>query len=413
MTNSNNPYRQGNVVIIGAGFSLGAGQPLTRQILREAAEQEENVLPQIVQAVDLYLRDKEVIDRPLVEYDIEDLITLVRKQGSAFRPPIFPETISLGPGEPSFEERRRPLADYPLAFAHRTLLLIYWALVSDLYEPHPVLGPQAEESWDADLPEYYREFCQALPPQTTLITTNYDDILERSLLAARRSWSYGAEVFIPKFTEGFDYLPGTASLYIYDPFVYRNQPLSDPGRSGSQGDLIWARHDWKPPANPADADIRVCRLHGSFRWLQCRNCSRTYSLDWYAAHPVGDFLGCCLPPDADMTFTCWDRECEWFPITVAVIPGLEKKFSKSSAVLDGHWEAAHAAASDCGSLVIIGSALRDSDQELLSIVVAAAATAKNRAVVNPSESALHRAEAICNCSFDWCRDLGEFLSREL
>ena len=70
------PVAGTTLVVAGAGFSVGAGQPLTRDILKIAATREEQpFLASMVSAVDKLLRHKRfVIDKPLVEFDIEDLL---------------------------------------------------------------------------------------------------------------------------------------------------------------------------------------------------------------------------------------------------------------------------------------------------------------------------------------------------
>lgn len=86
------------VVVLGAGFSIGAGQPLTRSILPTCRD---FVNPRLLPELDRYLQEKAIfqekaiIDRPLVEFeeDIEDLLLRLQHFKSAVALPIYSQNL--------------------------------------------------------------------------------------------------------------------------------------------------------------------------------------------------------------------------------------------------------------------------------------------------------------------------------
>lgn len=64
--------------------------------------------------------------------------------------------------------------DYEPNMAYRTLMLLYWAMACDRYEPHPMEGSQPDLAIDQGLPPIYRTFASSLPRGTLVISTNYD-----------------------------------------------------------------------------------------------------------------------------------------------------------------------------------------------------------------------------------------------
>jgi hypothetical protein len=425
------PTRDATVVVIGAGFSIPADQPSTQRILRIASEQRNPELPGMVRVLEEFMRkwtapnsplkspalqERLAAYLPLAEADIEDLL-LALLSVVAFNPPVFPNSLSRPHNLRGWVESQ---LHYELQLAYWTLLLIYFGVVSNPYEPSPLdYGQHDSLEWDAEMPEVYRRFCAALPRRTFVLSTNYDDILERALLGARRSWAYAGLTYFAPWMMDNAYRPAAGTYYMCSP---------DFCSSAGGGDLTWARADWRPPASEPGAEITLCRLHGSFRWLQCRNCSRVYSVDWYAAHPVGTFMGIGDEFEWDYAFRCWDADCIWAPLQCILLPGQKRRLSRAAksmparqrlrypiypmnnSVIESHWQTAQVAASKCCRLIIIGSALRESDIEFVSCVRRAGARASQVLVVNPSERDVKRADEVCAKPVRSFRSLEELLA---
>jgi NAD-dependent SIR2 family protein deacetylase len=186
--------------------------------------------------------------------------------------------------------------------------------------------------------------------------------------------------------------------------VYYNN--LDPDEAWHPGCLIWARRDWK--CRDGGRDLTLCKLHGSFRWLQCRDCANVYSVDYWGAQPLGDFLGYSASPIRSHAFFCWNRECLYTPLTVALFPDNRKHFDVENSVLEQTWSTAIHAARRCKDLIVVGSALRDSDHDLLRLVHIAAAQARRLIVVNPAEADMRRTESLLGMPAKWFPTLGEF-----
>ncbi|MFI5353795.1 MAG: hypothetical protein ACHQZS_12645 [Candidatus Binatales bacterium] len=401
--------RAKTVVVIGAGFSVGADLPLTREILSRAKEANNPRLNQMLSACELHLRDEiSMIHGRLADEDIEDLLVKLRPYARPIKP-FFLQSLQQDIDRPgrryqdlSSSDRHEHRSWYTLD-AYWTLLCIYFAMVSGPYEPHPWLDEVDEAlPWDAEMPLVFREFFASLPPQTTILTTNYDEIIERGLLSAQRGWAYGGDIAgIPDFVADAGFKPGLGSYYLrgstYEKWA---------------GKLIWARCDWRPPfLQSAEAEVVLCRLHGSFRWIQCRNCAKTYAVDWWAAHPVGDFMGCWMPVDNDLTFRCWDKECSFVPMSVILVPGQKDRFAMENLALHAQLLASWKAVRACDRLIVIGSALRGADSRLVRMVRAAARRAGKVEVVNPSETAVSQLKDLTGRPIEWVKSLGEWLTK--
>lgn len=293
-----------------------------------------------------------------------------------FEPPIFPQSIS-------WSDWNAPPPPYSPQLAWRSLLFLYFFAVTnaDGSELTTATG-DGDDRELTKLPTVYETFCGGLPPGTSFITTNYDEVAERAFTQSERSWGYPTDW------------------------------------------LIWERRDCPAPASLPAADIQICRLHGNFRWIQCRNCTLTYALDWWAALPVGPF-GQFLNFENPRTFRCPNPECLWFPLHVVFLdfpraawrrdigpanPNHRKTYNVECNVLQDQWSAAASVAERCERLLIVGSALRPEDEGLLSIVAAAGRKASYVSVIDPSVAALRRARSITGKNPRWYRSLEQFVS---
>lgn len=408
------------VVVLGAGFSIGAGQPLTRSILPSCGD---FVNPLLLRELDSYLQKKAVIDRPLVELeeDIEDLLLRLQSFKSAVPQPIYNQYLGTPthiyeepfvPGIQTSAFQMRMAAEggeavgadgYAPNMAYRTLMLLYWVMACDRYEPHPMEGSRPGLGIDQGMPPIYRAFAGCLPGGTVVITTNYDDVLERALVASGRLWSYAKDVHYAEPLADAEYRLGKGTHTILDPWY---EPPFSFGR------LIWARLDWRPSATMSSAEILVCRLHGSFRWLQCRNCSRFYSVDWWAAHPTGAFVGHFVPEDPAVRFACWDGECMWIPLIGAILPDPKKRVPSPFQVIYDHWKEAALAVRRCSTLVIVGSALRETDRFLRGLVKTAGKRAREVWVVNPSPAAVELTKKLLERPVEHLLSLADLVSSD-
>jgi NAD-dependent SIR2 family protein deacetylase len=362
------------VVIAGAGFSIPAGLPAAKDVFRRAASEEDWLLSDLIHSLDSYLReDMSVLDHPLLEHDVEEALGKLRPHVH-FEPPIFPQSITLADWD-------APPPPYYPQLAWRSLLLLYYFAVTGSHEPSP---DSAETYAYPPLPDVYDAFVRRLPDATTFITTNYDEVIERTLAQNRRTWSYP--------TDG----------------------------------LIWRRRDLHRPALRNDRAIQICRLHGNFLWVQCRNCTLTYSLDWWAALPVGPF-GQFLLFDNSRTFRCPNPECMWFPLHVVFLDfpraswrsdigpastEYRKTYNVESDVLQDQWVAAAKMAEQCRTLIVVGSAVREEDEGLVALVAAAGQRASSLVVVNPDVTALKRIRSLTGKNPRWFRSLEGFVDGE-
>ena len=146
------------------------------------------------------------------------------------------------------------------------------------------------------------------------------------------------------------------------------------------------------PADYETADIIVCKVHGSLRWLQYNRCRRIYSVDFWSAF-ASHFVEEKLPLVEDLIFHCWDSGCPYVPTLPVLLPIPGKEFS--NLVLRQQMVAAIMAARQCKRVIVVGSALRDSDKQLLRVLRSASLHAHSIIVVNPSPIAVARAESIC------------------
>jgi hypothetical protein len=128
------------------------------------------------------------------------------------------------------------------------------------------------------------------------------------------------------------------------------------------------------------------------RWIKCYDCSRTYSVDFWAAF-FTNFGDENASLQKDFMFKCWEEECVYMPALPALFPVREKLFLDH--ILKTQLETAQAAAERCRTLTVIGSALRDSDKDFVDLVRLAGTRGDTLIVVNPNKEAASRTEAVC------------------
>jgi hypothetical protein len=153
--------RPATFVVIGAGFSVDAGIPVAAGVLRKASR----VTSGVVEALEPILRKEGLISGPLIEQDIETLLLklcpLLRFRRPHFRQYLSPGLIP----KHLYDGMRLSKEDEIIAGPvdlWRALLILYFAVVTDYYEPHPLFSAVSEEppEWLDPLPEQYAAFRQ-------------------------------------------------------------------------------------------------------------------------------------------------------------------------------------------------------------------------------------------------------------
>jgi NAD-dependent SIR2 family protein deacetylase len=361
------------LVILGAGFSVPAGLPVTANIWDFASRLDSSLwddfcdwplnvgaiqsFSDCIAYLEEFLQRAKIISGSLRDADMEELHSklLEGSGGSKLWPPT---KIALGPS----------IAPWPLK-------ILYFILFSSLchrYEMLPYDSP-ANTKQRAPLPDCYRRFLSYVPHDTTIVSTNYDDIVERALIQSGRQWDYAGGVSYHREVEQTRKKNGTGSYYRWSGEMDL-RPMTD-------GSLIWARLDWRPPEINERADIIFCKPHGSLRWLVCYDCFRTYSVDFWAAF-ASHFVDRENTWFEDMFFNCWNAECAYSPCLL-IVPPIENK-SFENHVLNTQWEVAERASQSCRTLIVIGSSLRAADERLVRLAETAGRRAESLIVVNPT-----------------------------
>lgn len=172
---------EGRVFILGAGFSAGAGVPLTQYLLPLAAKLFNAEAPGLFERISNYASnvDVDLTGSP----DAEDFARFCTYLD-------FIELREHGGGERWSEEGSR----------ERVALKFYLAKAIADHTPEP-----------ADLPSYYVDFASALTPNDIVVSFNWDLLLENALDLAGKKYCYNFEpekIHILKFHGSINWIQG-------------------------------------------------------------------------------------------------------------------------------------------------------------------------------------------------------------
>jgi NAD-dependent SIR2 family protein deacetylase len=389
------------LVVTGAGFSVNAGFPVTSGIWHAADEwpnssfamfgRSINPREQLDLADYILHRELKLLKEPLRECDPEEVFVHLRR--------MMPKSAWVYGSELHRRLSRSDDVDSSLYVAYKALEYVFFEVLGRPYED--LLEYVSEQprpfNYDAYLGSA-AQLAEHLPRFTCIVSTNYDDVWELALNKYHKTWTYGCPVGYHSQVERFGYTENTGS-YLFRGFSSLNRPEG----------LVWSRSDWRPSGSWADADIYLCEVHGSARWLQCRDCSAVYALDFWSAF-VTSFLheGDDDPITRDnLRFRCWDLECAFIPRIPIMLPVTEK--DPDIWAIRQQWSSAWVAARSCRGLFLCGTSLRESDVALCRLVRTAAKHADTVVVVNPSQNALDRVTSIVGRGVRWAKSLDELL----